>query len=289
MARMHSLSRTDRLPHFGSAKCVGTLRAFTIVELLVVVALVTMLVGMMLPALGNARESARSARCAQHQRQLTIALTSYTGDHDGRFVPNRMHLPDNSAADSDYVVWWFGRELGGLHAPSTPDRPLDKTQSPLAARLGGDIDARLACPAFPIGSDRFYAKFDQRSAHFGYNESLAPLWHKADPPRRLDEVAKPTRVFAFVDAVHMDGFRFTPAGQEMFYEPHYAQHSRVPGWRTGFGHFRHAGRANIAMLDGHAASVEVTQPVVDWIEESAVADLDATFGAESVYGFDSGM
>jgi len=60
-------------------------------------------------------------------------------------------------------------------------------------------------------------------------------------------------------------------------------------WRTGFGHFRHADRVNIAMLDGHVSARDRTEPAFDWIEQAAVADLDATFGAESVYGFDSGM
>lgn len=60
-----------------------TRNAFSLVELLVVVALVAVLVSLLLPALGAARESGRSAVCLSNLRQCFIACRAYADDHRG--------------------------------------------------------------------------------------------------------------------------------------------------------------------------------------------------------------
>jgi len=68
--------------------CSNRSRAFTLVELLVVIAIVAVLMSLLLPALGNARDAAMVARCLSNQRQLAIAGTgTYSIDHRGIIVP----------------------------------------------------------------------------------------------------------------------------------------------------------------------------------------------------------
>lgn len=67
---------------------------FTLVELLVVVAIIAIIAAMLLPAVKSVRESARSIECQNNQRQLSLALILYAEQEDGR-------LP--SSYDSNFV------------------------------------------------------------------------------------------------------------------------------------------------------------------------------------------
>ncbi len=62
----------------------GCRRGFTLVELLVVVAVVGMLLGLTLPAVQHARESGRRVQCANNLRQIGLGLQTYHAQH-GRF------------------------------------------------------------------------------------------------------------------------------------------------------------------------------------------------------------
>ncbi|GEM_PF-1144270 len=62
----------------------GRLPAFTLIELLVVVAVLAILIAVLLPALGGARQATLRSASASNQRQLGVMLAAYAGDHQDR-------------------------------------------------------------------------------------------------------------------------------------------------------------------------------------------------------------
>jgi type II secretory pathway pseudopilin PulG len=58
---------------------------------MVVIAIVGILAALLLPALARAKESGRRAACSSNLRQLAIAASLYTSDHDGLFPPRKLY------------------------------------------------------------------------------------------------------------------------------------------------------------------------------------------------------
>ncbi|MCC7349007.1 MAG: type II secretion system protein [Phycisphaerales bacterium] len=61
------------------------IKGFTLVELLVVIGIIALLISMLLPALGKARESAKRAACASNLRQVGLLWQMYANEHKGFF------------------------------------------------------------------------------------------------------------------------------------------------------------------------------------------------------------
>lgn len=72
-------------------------RAFTLIELLVVISVIALLIGLLLPALNKARESARSTVCTSSLHSWALVFGLYTTDYDGKW----------SQWPSDYTTGWW--------------------------------------------------------------------------------------------------------------------------------------------------------------------------------------
>ena len=74
-------------------------RAFTLVEMLVVIAIIAILAALLLPALGRGKESARSVSCMNNLHQLALATSAYTLDANGSVPVFRTWLAKVGSGD----------------------------------------------------------------------------------------------------------------------------------------------------------------------------------------------
>lgn len=114
-----------------------TRRAFTLIEFLVVIATIAVLLGILIPALGKAKEAAQRVTCAAHQRGFGLAFQAYLQDNDywSHWGPNRgfwyIHDPrrpdaTKTMADKDDMnAYWgiayfpYAENMDLFHCPSS--------------------------------------------------------------------------------------------------------------------------------------------------------------------------
>ena len=89
--------------------------AFTLIEVLVIGAIIAVLAGMLLPALGVARAKAKTKSCLNQLKQSGVAAQMYAGDNAGFLVPNQ----DISRAAISSNVWVSGSMKDSTQATNT--------------------------------------------------------------------------------------------------------------------------------------------------------------------------
>jgi prepilin-type N-terminal cleavage/methylation domain-containing protein/prepilin-type processing-associated H-X9-DG protein len=100
-------------------------RGFTLIELLVVIAIIAVLIALLLPAVQNARESARRAQCLNNLKQIGIALNNYHSQHD-TLPPGYINLwdPNTGPADTAEDVNGPGWAWGAMVLPFLEQAPI---------------------------------------------------------------------------------------------------------------------------------------------------------------------
>jgi prepilin-type N-terminal cleavage/methylation domain-containing protein/prepilin-type processing-associated H-X9-DG protein len=108
-------------------------RGFTLVELLVVIGIIALLISILLPALGAAREQGNAIKCLSNVRQLGTAFILFANDNKGK-LPYPTASRGNGPKNTDWIFWQTGRDLG----ESAVCRYLGKDGAPNILRCPSD-------------------------------------------------------------------------------------------------------------------------------------------------------
>src|SRR5579863_7141820 len=143
-------------------------RGFTLVEVLVVLAIIAILVALILPAVQRARESARRVDCLSHLRQIGLAIHSYYDSNNGRFF---LHHPfdadvisNSGAADSFAEIYWEDKLMPYIGSMQEADESVAKNGIMAAAAKLYRCSSDTSIPIPYIAADGSTDGIQQRTS-----------------------------------------------------------------------------------------------------------------------------
>jgi len=192
--------------HFRQARgengCQATPPAFTLVELLVVIALIATLIGLLVPALGQARKSARTLVCLSNVRQIELAHSLYADAYKGAFVDAGLAHggpPNLTSINASWINMMKPFYGGTVNVRS----PLDKSEFWALSQSGTDPGYTLdEFTRLTAGGKSIPLTQLARWTSYGLNDwlttSTRPGLEPLEPFNNLNKVVSPSTTVHFL-------------------------------------------------------------------------------------------
>ncbi len=202
------------------------------IELLVTLAIISILATISSNALSRGRDSAQRTRCASQLRQLGIASQLYWEDNLGRTFRYQL------GATNGGIRYWFG----WLQTGQEGTRRFDPSLGVLFPYIRNPPLA--LCPTFQTFQQRFKPKATTPTFGYGYNLHLVPV--RSESSLSIDSLNEPGRVILFSDAAQINTFQPPASPSNPMLEEFYYVNAI-----EATAHFRHHRTANVVKVDGH--------------------------------------
>lgn len=207
-------------------------KRFTLIELLITIAIIAILAAMLLPALNQARDKAKAISCTNNLKQLGTILSFYSTDNDSYTVID--------SSTNDY--WWFSILFNNGYLKTSPSK-----------------NKIIKCPAHlkPWYDTTSFA----RPLHINDTNLVSGsiTWMV---PRKLSSYKKTSMVAYFMDMKGIPGGSATEKIGTLIINPYTAGSERFIGHRHGGKgeSMANNGNANVLFLDGHVTAMKIPQP-----------------------------
>ncbi len=223
---------------------------FTLIELLIVVAIIAILAGLLLPALNLAKEKARAIKCVNNLKQCNLAIISYGHDYK-EISPLTYKL---GTADNNWN--WFTMMCIFPYGRG-PGKP------PFVAKYLTNPDAAYCPSSSPASLKEFQRPFTYEGGGGDNPQTYGVYLSYATNLHTGDEQPKPTNISAEGDNYYGNSIYYN---RLRYPSTHFIMSDSSSGKETGclplqkassgMIRMRHARRANTAMADGHVEPLD---------------------------------
>ena len=219
--------------------------AFTLIELLVVISIIAILIGLLLPALAQAREAARAAVCLSNTRAIAVVMDLYAQDDPKNFYPTAQ-MPATDPFEESWV-YLTRPYLDDLAAYRCPNDPSENFGDP---------------PADP------HVSGDARITSYGINAYFTPN-HPPYNGIKPASIANPSQTIIAAELIEADAVMMAPMKRMDHFMPMYwgdppaeadaaiqsRQWDAAAALPKTIQHTRHFdANANYVFTDGHAST-----------------------------------
>ncbi|MAX25968.1 MAG: hypothetical protein CMJ19_15840 [Phycisphaeraceae bacterium] len=224
-------------------------KAFTLIELLVVISIISLLINILLPALGAARASGRAIQCAANMRGVGLGVASYCDAYRNHY-PNYRFAYANGPGG--YISWdhFIGGEFlnMGVAYPTWAD--------------GKRPPGILACPSSQLVMSTY------NRSDYTANRHLMPEWNTISP--RVDDILNPSDIVVLVEGYNIGAISAWRADSAGVLYTTMGLHGRHT---NGMASNDRSNTVNSLYADGHVQKQKIEALVYDVSTSAAVENM----------------